>query len=177
MIRGKKNFLPPATLIMGFGFLFKLEESSVDRHKGERKVRGLEENSDPVVESVAESLDEVEINVEEGDSEEDSEKPEGENLETIKEAGEIEDEEVSEEVSEAKEDGDDGKARDNFEVEAGTDEDDCNLTEFPDTDVKVGLDRLGSVEITVKTETDEKPGEMSDRPTQRREKKKGGGGQ
>ena len=25
MIRGKKNFLPPATLIMGFGFLFKLE--------------------------------------------------------------------------------------------------------------------------------------------------------
>ena len=25
MIRGKKNFLPPSTLIMGFGFLFKLE--------------------------------------------------------------------------------------------------------------------------------------------------------
>merc|ERR1712062_416879 len=102
MIRGKKNFLPPATLIMGFGFLFKLEESSVERHKGERKVRGLEETSDPMVESVAESLDEVEINVEEGESEEESEKHEGENLETIKEAGEIEDEEVSEEVSEAK---------------------------------------------------------------------------
>ena len=26
MVRGKKNFLPPATLIMGFGFLFKLEK-------------------------------------------------------------------------------------------------------------------------------------------------------
>merc|ERR1711971_1455931 len=95
MIRGKKNFLPPAHLVMGFGFLFRLEESSVERHKGERKVKGVDENSDPVVESVVESLDEVEINVEEGDSEEDSEKPEGETLETIKETGEIEDEEVS----------------------------------------------------------------------------------
>jgi len=28
MIRGKKNFLPPAPLIMGFGFLFRLDESS-----------------------------------------------------------------------------------------------------------------------------------------------------
>merc|ERR1719225_2441553 len=43
MIRGKKNFLPPATLIMGFGFLFKLEESSVERHKGERKVKGVDD--------------------------------------------------------------------------------------------------------------------------------------
>merc|ERR1712061_339531 len=44
MIRGKKNFLPPSDLIMGFGFLFKLEESSVEAHKGERRVRtGLED--------------------------------------------------------------------------------------------------------------------------------------
>merc|ERR1712062_152621 len=158
MIRGKKNFLPPATLIMGFGFLFKLEESSVERHKGERKVRGLEETSDPMVESVAESLDEVEINVEEGDSEEEGEKavPEGETLETIKESREIEDEEVSEAREDKEEEEKEEKAEENLEEEAGTDEDDCNITEFPDTDVKVGLDRLGSVEIKVKTETDEK---------------------
>ena len=30
MIRGKKNFLPPSTLIMGFGFLFKLEVKIVE---------------------------------------------------------------------------------------------------------------------------------------------------
>ena len=39
--RGKKNFLPPSHLIMGFGFLFKLEESSVERHKDERKIRSV----------------------------------------------------------------------------------------------------------------------------------------
>ena len=43
MIRGKKNFLMPSHLVLGFGFLFKLEESSVARHKGERRVKTLEE--------------------------------------------------------------------------------------------------------------------------------------
>lgn len=36
MIRGKKNYLPPSHLILGFGFLFKLDEDSVERHSGER---------------------------------------------------------------------------------------------------------------------------------------------
>lgn len=31
IIRGKKNFLPQSNLVMGFGFLFKLEDGSVDR--------------------------------------------------------------------------------------------------------------------------------------------------
>lgn len=39
MIRGKKNYLPPVSLVFGFGFLFKLEESCVDQHKGERVPR------------------------------------------------------------------------------------------------------------------------------------------
>jgi hypothetical protein len=39
MIRGKKNFLPPQPLIFGFGFLFKLEESSIAGHMGERAIR------------------------------------------------------------------------------------------------------------------------------------------
>ncbi|XP_034241273.1 nuclear export mediator factor NEMF homolog [Thrips palmi] len=46
MIRGKKNYLLPAHLIMGFSFLFKLEESSVSRHAGERRVRGADEEAD-----------------------------------------------------------------------------------------------------------------------------------
>ncbi|CAN8253544.1 unnamed protein product [Cochlearia groenlandica] len=43
MIRGKKNFLPPHPLIMGFGLLFRLDESSLGAHLNERRVRGEEE--------------------------------------------------------------------------------------------------------------------------------------
>ncbi|KAL3505591.1 hypothetical protein ACH5RR_030973 [Cinchona calisaya] len=43
MIRGKKNFLPPHPLIMGFGVLFRLDESSLGAHLNERRVRGEEE--------------------------------------------------------------------------------------------------------------------------------------
>lgn len=44
MIRGKKNFLPPNPLVMGFGLLFRLDESSVAAHIGERRVRGRGDN-------------------------------------------------------------------------------------------------------------------------------------
>lgn len=40
MIRGKKNFLPPHPLVMGFGILFRLDESSLASHLNERRVRG-----------------------------------------------------------------------------------------------------------------------------------------
>ncbi|GAB4825612.1 hypothetical protein Ancab_008486 [Ancistrocladus abbreviatus] len=43
MIRGKKNFLPPHPLIMGFGLLYRLDESSLGSHLNERRVRGEEE--------------------------------------------------------------------------------------------------------------------------------------
>ena len=43
MIRGKKNFLPPCYLMMGFGFLFKLDETSIENHLNERKVRAVED--------------------------------------------------------------------------------------------------------------------------------------
>lgn len=43
MIRGKKNFLPPHPLIMGFGMLFRLDESSLGSHLNERRVRGDDE--------------------------------------------------------------------------------------------------------------------------------------
>ncbi|KAL2341622.1 hypothetical protein Fmac_009562 [Flemingia macrophylla] len=46
MIRGKKNFLPPHPLIMGFGLLFRLDESSLGSHLNERRVRGEEEAVD-----------------------------------------------------------------------------------------------------------------------------------
>ncbi|XP_058057805.1 ribosome quality control complex subunit NEMF homolog isoform X2 [Anopheles bellator] len=45
MIRGRKNFLPPCHLVLGLSFLFKLEDSSVERHRGERKVRTFDDES------------------------------------------------------------------------------------------------------------------------------------
>ncbi|KAE8685782.1 hypothetical protein F3Y22_tig00111092pilonHSYRG00037 [Hibiscus syriacus] len=51
MIRGKKNFLPPHPLIMGFGLLFRLDESSLGSHLNERRVRGEEEGVNDVEES------------------------------------------------------------------------------------------------------------------------------
>ncbi|XP_056248763.1 ribosome quality control complex subunit NEMF-like [Seriola aureovittata] len=60
MIRGKKNFLPPSYLIMGFGFLFKVDEQSVFRHKGERKVKTVEEDMEEVTSKTAELLEEGE---------------------------------------------------------------------------------------------------------------------
>ncbi|XP_042390963.1 nuclear export mediator factor NEMF-like isoform X1 [Zingiber officinale] len=43
MIRGRKNFLPPHPLVMGFGIMFRLDESSLAPHLNERRVRGEEE--------------------------------------------------------------------------------------------------------------------------------------
>ncbi|KAL5541466.1 hypothetical protein UlMin_009176 [Ulmus minor] len=51
MIRGKKNFLPPHPLVMGFGLLFRLDESSLGSHLNERRVRGEEEGMNGVDES------------------------------------------------------------------------------------------------------------------------------
>ncbi|XP_017020712.1 ribosome quality control complex subunit NEMF homolog [Drosophila kikkawai] len=45
MIRGKKNFLPSCHLTMGLSLLFKLEDSFIERHLGERKVRNLEDDA------------------------------------------------------------------------------------------------------------------------------------
>ncbi|GAB2265587.1 hypothetical protein Dimus_000626 [Dionaea muscipula] len=57
MIRGKKNFLPPHPLIMGFGLLFRLDETSLGSHLNERRIRGEEEGSFAIEESVAENTD------------------------------------------------------------------------------------------------------------------------
>lgn len=45
VIRGKKNFLPQCHLTLGMSFLFKLEEGSIPRHQGERRVRTFEEDA------------------------------------------------------------------------------------------------------------------------------------
>ncbi|OXU30326.1 hypothetical protein TSAR_014923 [Trichomalopsis sarcophagae] len=114
MIRGKKNYLPPCQLIMGLGFLFRLEDSSIERHKDERRVRTLEEDD---ADRVTETYNEIEIEEEdeEGESKEDNE-----NLETINE-------ESSENI----------KQESTKKDENSSDEDEKSL--FPDTQIKLDL--------------------------------------
>ncbi|KAI9305340.1 fibronectin-binding protein A N-terminus-domain-containing protein [Cunninghamella echinulata] len=70
MIRGKKNFLPPVQLVYGFGYLFKLDESSIGNHVGEKKARSLE-NDD---------INEASTNTNENDSNVPSEKDNDKNI-------------------------------------------------------------------------------------------------
>ncbi|NXO63991.1 NEMF factor, partial [Phainopepla nitens] len=78
MIRGKKNFLPPSYLMMGFSFLFKVDESCVWRHREERKVKVQDEDLDTVSSSATELVaEEVEL-LDGGDSSSEEERAEGE---------------------------------------------------------------------------------------------------
>uniref|UniRef100_A0A8C3J6C7 Ribosome quality control complex subunit NEMF n=1 Tax=Calidris pygmaea TaxID=425635 RepID=A0A8C3J6C7_9CHAR len=62
MIRGKKNFLPPSYLMMGFSFLFKVDESCVWRHREERKIKVQDEDLETVSSSASELVaEEVEL--------------------------------------------------------------------------------------------------------------------
>ena len=165
---------------MGFGFLFKLEESSVERHKDERKVRDINDATsvDPV-DTLTENMEDVEINVEDGDSSEDEISVKDENnfevLKPIVEEGDNSNErESGESIEEEKEEpvvnmlnNESGEIKTNNEVKNEDletanvlDNKDGNATsktnndaevEFPDTDVKIGFDRLGSVEIKTRT--------------------------
>uniref|UniRef100_A0A4W3J8I7 Ribosome quality control complex subunit NEMF n=1 Tax=Callorhinchus milii TaxID=7868 RepID=A0A4W3J8I7_CALMI len=61
MIRGKKNYLPPSYLMMGFGFLFKVDEECVWRHRGERKVKVQDEDMESVTSTTTELFSEETI--------------------------------------------------------------------------------------------------------------------
>lgn len=54
MIRGKKNYLPHASLVFGFGFLFKLEEACIDGHKNDRLPKN-DSITDPIGDSVVQT--------------------------------------------------------------------------------------------------------------------------
>lgn len=52
MIRGKKNFLPPCQLIMGFGVLFKLDDDCIAKHIEARRTAQMNrENSNVTIEN------------------------------------------------------------------------------------------------------------------------------
>ena len=63
MIRGKKNYLPMAQLVMGFGFLFRLDEDSMENHKSERRIRSTSDSID------TDSVNDIEIKIEDSEDE------------------------------------------------------------------------------------------------------------
>lgn len=57
MIYGRKNFLPPMNLEMGFGIMFRLDDASVMRHMGEKKDRNVEFEDDSYSVAMSERYD------------------------------------------------------------------------------------------------------------------------
>ena len=49
IIRGKKNYVNPPRLELGYTVLFGIDDMSVERHKNERKPRGINEEGEPVL--------------------------------------------------------------------------------------------------------------------------------
>lgn len=126
MIRGKKNFLPSCHLIMGLSLLFKLEDSFVERHRGERKLRTFEEEQH--------ELEEQEQRLKQLDLTEDVEI----NLDEEPKPSEIPQEELkTKQLERVDEDAEDTDSSD-------------NSTNFPDTQVKIEHD---TGRITVRTDS------------------------
>eukprot|EP00127_Corallochytrium_limacisporum_P006747 Clim_evm17s235 gene=Clim_evmTU17s235 len=46
VIRGRKNYLPPSQLIMGYTLLFRVDDTCIARHLGERNAKGVETESE-----------------------------------------------------------------------------------------------------------------------------------
>nr|XP_033807230.1 nuclear export mediator factor NEMF isoform X2 [Geotrypetes seraphini] len=100
MIRGKKNFLPPSYLMMGFGFLFKVDELCVERHRGERRMKMQDEDMESVTSSATELLSEdLELLAPEGeDSSSEEETPNVRMTESNRDLQEETEEMITEEV-------------------------------------------------------------------------------
>lgn len=124
-IRGKKNYLPSSNLILGYSFLFKLEESSVARHADERSVKTLEEelSSASVSENAA---DDVEIELSEGEDDDDPDEKENNEAENADVGSKLIDEENA----------DDSSDDESTEKEATSDSEEAG-TAFPDTEIKI----------------------------------------
>ncbi|XP_046734786.1 nuclear export mediator factor NEMF homolog isoform X2 [Diprion similis] len=114
MIRGKKNYLPPCQLVMGLGFLFRLEDSSIERHKDERRVRTFEED----VTSETNALSDHEIELE-SDSNDEEREPD-----------------LTEKLHDADKSMSD-KQSDIIEKDSGSDSDEG--PHFPNTQIKINL--------------------------------------
>ncbi|CAG0883508.1 unnamed protein product [Darwinula stevensoni] len=145
MIRGKKSYLLPAHLVMGFGFLFKITETSIELHKDERKIRGHEDDGMSMTSSESEQdieipLDEDEVDEEEPHSNQEvnesqqEEKADSENFED----GENQDEKLQDEEQKQSEDEKEKSSSETSDGEKeGEGEKEMKEFEFPDTVVDI----------------------------------------
>ncbi|CAJ1073402.1 nuclear export mediator factor Nemf-like isoform X1 [Xyrichtys novacula] len=178
MIRGKKNFLPPSYLIMGFGFLFKVDDDSVSRHKGERKVKTVEDDMEEVTSTTDELLVEGEELIGDDSSNEDQgedtgDKERDENMEEGDDGG-------SEELAAVPEERDmEAEAVEESEEEGEMKKEDSEEFSFPDTTISLShLQPSRSAEtpgfkreVTAQVEADAQ-GKKHMTAKQRREEKK-----
>ncbi|PIO27037.1 hypothetical protein AB205_0212920, partial [Aquarana catesbeiana] len=161
MIRGKKNFLPPSYLMMGFGFLLKVDETCVWRHKGERKVKLKDEDLESVTGSNSElaaeeteALEAPEDASEDSSEEEPEEKSQDNGLQDhfVERTAEVTETSGHEEFKEdvhSEEDSDNESlhsAEDNHTIK---EEDGDEQTDFPDT--SIDLSHLQTKRTMVKT--------------------------
>nr|CAD7257037.1 unnamed protein product [Timema shepardi] len=141
MVRGKKNYLPPCHLIMGFSFLFKLEDGSISRHKDERKVRGTEDDISVTASSVdtlSLSEQDQEIELDDTDDEKQNEDSKGETQVVEQGVGE----EQGKKGDEDEEDSDGG---------GSVGSEDSKHVYFPDTEIKIELDRTNQITLQPKS--------------------------
>lgn len=175
MIRGKKNFLPPSYLIMGFAFLFKVDEQSVFRHRGERKVKTVEEDLEEVTSRTDELLDEEELLGEESSNDEQGDEKEEENKKT-KIKTETDDSAIKEEMEESNEKQDEEDGEEDGEEEKAEESEEFS---FPDTTISLthlqpnrNMPKAGFKEEDVTKAEGDAQGRKHMTAKQRREEKK-----
>ena len=159
MIRGKKNYLPPSHLILGFGILFKLGDDSLEAHKNERKVRTLESEISTELNIIEEENEkELEILASDDDDEKKSVHEEMQKSEVKGEDEQMQLLEVKEEVEDAQLDSVSSEDSINNDVESEkkypdkkeegeqkTDENEKEPTEFPDTTLNMNFSSKGKL--------------------------------
>ncbi|KAJ2961396.1 hypothetical protein NQZ79_g3433 [Umbelopsis isabellina] len=137
MIRGKKNYLPPVQLVYGFGYLFKLDDSSLGNHVKERRYVATDDSDVQNTESedVPRSATPP---VEETPQSTDADK-DGDGIEELNASADSVDEQASEQAS--NEDSEDDSqtpdqttSQDQSQSDDSSDEDDEEMA-FPDTQV------------------------------------------
>ena len=158
MIRGKKNYLPPSHLILGFGILFKLGDDSLEAHKNERKVRTLESEISQELNIIEEENEkELEILASDDDDEKKSVHEEMQKSEIVKEVdeqmqlSEVKEEEVEDAQLDSvssedsiNNDVESEKYQDKKDSEQKTDENEKEpTTEFPDTTLNMNFSSKG----------------------------------
>ncbi|XP_063895771.1 ribosome quality control complex subunit NEMF homolog [Helicoverpa armigera] len=154
MIRGKKNYLLPDQLQFGFSFMFRLEDSCIERHRDERKPIAIEDASDVTSTQDLEEDQEIPVSDDDEPSDKEEDKPDSNKLDAIKEEPQTtqdlkeaqtaqdtaETKEIEKEENEQENEGEENeheKEGDEKEEDESESDSESSEDEFPDTHIKV----------------------------------------